>query len=153
MYYLVSIEKPNCLQALYIGASPFEATQIISINPGATIDIVENDLAAQKLFLKKNEALQATKASGSETGNDYLNDLQALKDVGLETVGNVASFGLTQLEALDKTLDLKQGVETFLENITKGGSDALNKANDFKVVGANVIGEVFLKIGNFLKNS
>ena len=158
MYYLVLLQKPNHFQSLYMGASPFDAVQVVSVNLGATIDIVENELSALKIFDKKNN--EFLKAQGIEIGaeleisrDDFLKDLQALKDAGLETVGNIASFGLSQLESLDETLDLKQGVSSFLENIKKGGSDALDKANDLKMIGSNVIGEVFLKIGNFLKKS
>lgn len=161
MYYLVLLQKPNHFQSLYMGGSPFDAVQVVSVNPGATIDIVENELAARTLFNKKNVEFltsQHDKSSSVEVEfeigtDDFLKDLESLKEVGLETVGNITSFGLAQLEALDKTLDLKQGVGTFLENITNGGSEALSKANNLKIVGSNVIGEVFLKIGNFLKKS
>ena len=53
MYYLVLLQKPNHFQSLYMGASPFDAVQVVSVNPGATIDIVENELSALKISTKR----------------------------------------------------------------------------------------------------
>lgn len=154
MFYVIMLKTETVYKLLYLGGSPFDATVIMSENRGATIDIVESEAAAHTLFNERNEQVLQAQSVGFEfeVGSaDFLQDMQDLKDLGLETVGNIASFGLSQLEAMEKTLDLKQGVGTFLENITAGGAEALDKANAYKVRGSHVIGEVFLQIGTFFK--